>query len=771
MFRYIPLSNRYLSGVVMFAIALFLFGCTGDPKSIIEAPLSFDTATPYQTVSSCGDESLSEQSLDTTVDLGGFEVFIDENVLNISQGNRSIFTGTSDWISVEFSERSVEEFQGSFTVEHTALVTCSEPVVSSWYSADEQARLDVQFQDEGCESVYVDVELCLSTDNRFMMTGSLESQEVGQPRLVLSTQSIAAEKFFGLGEQFPHNTLNLKGRTIPVLSEEGGVGRGHPEVTPLINQFSNGSGGDENSTYFAMPFYMTDSSNGFFLHNTEYAEFDFQEESTVVRVDSERFVSEWIVEDTPLDVLTTFTSFAGRMPAPPDWTDNGAILALARPLDEGQAYIDELLGSGVQISGIWNQTWSGVNRTFIGEQVLWNWVQGVYDHPDWSNWVQGLNDNNIEVLCYVNPMFLDVTGHESTPVRNLYQEGVEGGYFVRDESGNVLTLPVTAFEVALLDLTNPDARVWMRSVIKDEMVDNAGCKGWMVDFAEALPFEAELYDETPADVYHNQYPVDWMKLNRTAIREAGLTGEVLTYNRAGYTQTPRHSLMIWEGDQLTTWGFYDGFQSAIRGLINGGLSGITLNHSDIGGYTSIMQLGEEYSRGQQLFMRWAEMSAFTSLMRTHEGNQPTANVQVYSNNEVMEHFARMTTLYTSLSTYRRTLFEEAETLGYPVVRHMWLQYNDDPEVFEHELQFLMGTDILIAPYVEPCLVSTCTFQQEVYLPVDTWVHLWTGEQYDGGQTVSVDAPIGYPAVFYRLDSEAMSDILDTMRSNGLDVHP
>ena len=63
-------------------------------------------------------------------------------------------------------------------------------------------------------------------------------------------------------------------------------------------------------------------------------------------------------------------------------------------------------------------------------------------------------------------------------------------------------------------------------MIREEMIDNARCSGWMVDFAEALPFEAQLFDSTPADVYHNQYPVGWMKLNRTAIREAGLTGEI-----------------------------------------------------------------------------------------------------------------------------------------------------------------------------------------------------------------------------------------------------
>ena len=109
------------------------------------------------------------------------------------------------------------------------------------------------------------------------------------------------------------------------------------------------------------------------------------------------------------------------MASPPTWIDNGAIVALARPLEEGRGYVDNLLNNGVQIAGVWNQTWSGVNRTFIGEQVLWNWVQGSYDHPNWNNWVTGLNEDGIEVLCYVNSMFLDVTGHESQPVQPILE--------------------------------------------------------------------------------------------------------------------------------------------------------------------------------------------------------------------------------------------------------------------------------------------------------------------------------------------------------------
>ena len=51
-----------------------------------------------------------------------------------------------------------------------------------------------------------------------------------------------------------------------------------------------------------------------------------------------------------------------------------------------------------------------------------------------------------------------------------------------------------------------------------------------------------------------------------------------------------------------------------------------ISHSDIGGYVSAMCV----VRTQELFLRWAEMAVFTPVMRTHEGNRPTINWQVFN---------------------------------------------------------------------------------------------------------------------------------------------
>jgi len=67
------------------------------------------------------------------------------------------------------------------------------------------------------------------------------------------------------------------------------------------------------------------------------------------------------------------------------------------------------------------------------------------------------------------------------------------------------------------------------------------------------------------------------------------------------------------------------------GLLNSGLSGFTMGHSDIGGYTSttVEIFGVKvlkYYRDKIMLHRWIEMSTFSDIvMRSHPGNDPDEN--------------------------------------------------------------------------------------------------------------------------------------------------
>lgn len=697
------------------------------------------------------------------------------DVTHARTGARSLFATPAAQSLFAASRATLEakEHQGSFAMTEQIATSCAKPRVDAVRSDGRVLALAGGFDDGAlCGALRYELQLCEQRDGHLGFR--LRTDDLSYNLLELHIASEASERIYGLGEQFTRDTLDLKHRAIPVLAQEGGVGRGHAVITPAVNLASPGSGGSEETTYYAAPHYLTSQNRSLFLEDPEYAVFDFRaDDATNVRLFSPSMQGRILAGSSPLELIERFTEHAGRMPKLPDWAGEGAIVALAKSVEESQPIVDALLAKGAKISAVWNQTWSGKVTTSIGEQVLWNWVLNDTQYPDWASFVSGLAARNIRVLCYVNPMFRDVPPSLAEVRRNLFQEAEDAGYFVRAGDGGTYLFPMTAFDVALLDLTNDDARRWMKGVIRDELLGRGGCSGWMADFAEGLAFDARLRSGASAASYHNQYPVEWARLNREAIEEAARLGDVLVWNRSGHTRTPAYSLLVWEGDQCTTWDQYDGLASALHGLLNAGLSGASLVHSDAGGYTSLSRVGLGYSREAELLKRWTELSAFTAVLRTHEGNQPGANAQVYSDDEAMEHFARMTKVYASLSFYRSDLFGEAQAKGWPVVRHLMLHYPGDVGSVTTDDEFLLGSEILVAPIENKCWTpSLCSYDKSVYFPPGAWVHLWSGDVFGSAQAgvrATVRAPIGSPAVFYRKGSPIAPRWIANLAALGIQV--
>jgi len=145
-------------------------------------------------------------------------------------------------------------------------------------------------------------------------------------------------------------------------------------------------------------------------------------------------------------------------------------------------------------------------------------------------------------------------------------------------------------------------------------------------------------------------------------------------------------------------------------------------------------------------MRWAELSAFSAVMRTHEGNRPDANWQFNSDQETLAHFARMSKVHVKIKPYLLAMLYEYQGKGLPLLRHLWLHYSQDRNVLPLKYQYLCGRDLLVAPvYRRGC--NNLHF----YLPEDQWIHLWSGQTYPSGRQ-QVETPLGEPAVFYRAES-------------------
>ena len=135
------------------------------------------------------------------------------------------------------------------------------------------------------------------------------------------------------------------------------------------------------------------------------------------------------------------------------------------------------------------------------------------------------------------------------------------------------------------------------------------------------------------------------------------------------------------------------------------------------------------------------MSAFGVVMRTHEGNRPGENLQVYSDSETRADFAHATRIFAALADYRQEVVADATKTGTPAIRHGWLNAPGTAAA-EVDTQFFFGPSILVAP-----VLDEVAREVEVTLPPGRWRHLLTGEEYDGDTTLTVSAPVGTPAAF------------------------
>jgi alpha-glucosidase len=405
-----------------------------------------------------------------------------------------------------------------------------------------------------------------------------------------------------------------------------------------------------------------------------------------------------------------------------------------------------------------------VRVTSTGRQLWWNWQLDETYYPGWTQLVADLERQGARMLTYINPFLSTEEGHNS-----LYTEALAKGYLVRKADGTPFLNRNTSFSAALIDLSNPDARTWIKGVMKREMIEKAGSSGWMNDFGEALPFDGKLHNGADPAIWHNRYAQEWARVAREAIEEAGRGDDIVFFDRSGFTQSPGATTLFWLGDQIQNWSEYDGIKTAVVGMLSGGMSGASLIHSDTGGYSAFKfdVAGQEIpiiALTPELMMRWTELNAFTAVLRTHEGLVPAIAAQFDSSPELLAHTARFARVYRGLAAYRKRHVAAAAAQGHPLARHLFLHYPDDRNTYALRYQYLLGPDLMVAPVVDKGATSV-----EVYWPEGAaWTDLWTGADVGrAGEWTRVPAPLGKPPVFLRKGADAANDIIAALR--GADV--
>lgn len=643
----------------------------------------------------------------------GFSLFVRDTCILIDEvGSPLLKLGTGKGV---FTAN-----HGSFTIKEEGLVwyTLPQPLVH----AVDGNLLTLSYEGYG------ELAIALQADNTLLFSFASDTDKpINRFQLCLLCDE--SEPIFGCGEQY--SFVDLRNLAIPIWVQEQGLGRG-PNAVKLCCDIAAGAGGSRYSTYFSMPAFVT-KSRAFCAKSSSYALFDFRQKGAYI-------LQFWQIPEKLSLTLTTslassvgeLSSRLGRQRKLPSWVGKGMSLGLQGGKDAVLSKLAqfEAYAPGC-VTSLWIQDWVGKRLTSFGSQLMWNWEYNKEAYPDFTQFIKDLRSRGIRVLGYINPyLAMDCP---------MYQEASSLGFCVKNKAGEDYAIKITTFDVGIIDLTNRDARSWIKSIIKKHMID-IGLSGWMADFAEFLPTDCVLSDGSDPELTHNLYPVIWAEVNREAIEESGASEECFFFCRSGYLGSASVMDMCWAGDQMVNWDKDDGLASVVPAAISLGLCGIPYWHSDMGGYTTLGWV----KRSRTLAIRWAELAIFSPFMRSHEGNKPERNVQYYDDEDLIKKVGFLVLLHNALHPYLLSLEEEYQRTGLPFIREMSLEY---PEMSPMRTQFLYGRDLLVAP-----VLKSGATKVRVYIPDDSFVFAYDKKPYTKGWH-RVSSPLGKPVFFYRKDSE------------------
>jgi alpha-D-xyloside xylohydrolase len=344
-----------------------------------------------------------------------------------------------------------------------------------------------------------------------------------------------------------------------------------------------------------------------------------------------------------------------------------------------------------------------------------------WNHQSWPDHVGMMRrwkEEGFATCFWLNPYLPE--GHP------IYTEAHDAGYLLRSTKGGIARLAYGE-PVGTVDFTNPAAREWWKHKLKQLVADGA----WVFkpDYGDRVPDDALFHDGRTGVEMHNLFLHHYVEAAWQAVHET--RGEAIVWRRPGYIGTQRYA-GTWAGDTQVTW---EAMRTCLRGGLSAGFTAECFWSHDMGGFVG----GKPDT---ELYIRWAQWGFLSPFCRFH-GTSPREPWEF--GDDALRIVRECANLRYTLIPYLERLTTEACATGIPLLRHLKLEYQDDPTATHVDDQYLLGPDLLVAPVFHAGATT-----RRVYLPAGRWIR-WddTSERHHGPAWVTVAAPLDRIPLFVR----------------------
>ena len=536
----------------------------------------------------------------------------------------------------------------------------------------------------------------------------------GDYRLTVTFASNPKEKLYGMG-QYQQDILNVKNCNLE-----------------LAHRNSQAS----------VPFVLSDLGYGFLWHNPAIGRVSFASNTTEWYAESTKQMDYWITAgDTPDEIEQAYGRAVGTAPEMPEYGlgfwqcklrywNQEELLNVAREYKRRGVPVDVIVCDFFH--------WPRMGDYRFDKEFF----------PDPEAMAKELKEMGMELMVSVWPQ-VDLRSEN-------YQEMKQQGLLVKADKGVDIAMLYNG-NSTFFDATNPRSREYVWNKCKKNYYDK-GIRVFWLDEAEpeftGYDFDNYRYFQGPAAQVGNIYPQSYARTFYEGLKAAG-EDRVVSLLRCAWAGSQRYGALVWSGDIHSDW---ETLRRQVCAGLNMGIAGISWWTTDIGGFSGGNPDDPAF---RQLLVRWFEWGCFCPVMRLHGDRVPStplynkagerlnptgAGNEIWSfGEENTETLAKYIRFREAMRPYTRRVMEEAHELGRPVMRPMFYEFPEQECCWDMREQYMFGSDILVAP-----VLYEGQTEREVYLPAGArWTCVHDGKVYEGGGTVTIDAPLEVIPVFLK----------------------
>ena len=428
-------------------------------------------------------------------------------------------------------------------------------------------------------------------------------------------------------------------------------------------------------------------------------------------------------------VISSYTKLTGKMKLPPEWSlgyqqskwsyyPESTVRTLANTFRNKEIPCDVIY----------------LDIHYMDGYRVFTWNKDRFPNP--GKMLKDLSSEGFKVVCIVDPgVKADTTNYPPA------KEGLEKDLFVKYPDGVVYEGEVWPSWAYFPDFTKKETRDWWGE--KNAALLEQGISGIWNDMNEpsawgqAIPdivqFNDEGYGATMKKI-HNVYALEEARATFDGIKKAFPQSRPFILTRAGFAGIQRYAA-VWTGDNIATEEHLKLACVMPQGM---GISGITFCGTDVGGFVG--------NPTPDLYTRWMQLGAFTPFFRQHSVINEKDKEPWAFGEQVERWVKNIITLRYEMLPFFYTEFYNASKTGLPVMRPMFLDFQNDEQCYytDAQYQFMIGNNLLVAP-----VLSENESFKKLYLPNGKWLDWWSSKVYEGNQWIIVEAPMDKIPLFIR----------------------